>query len=188
MFCNILVGFDGSPDADRALAQAIDIARAEHARLTILTAVHRPPPVVYNPASATAVAQLAADLEQQAKEALERAVAAVPDDVSVTKILTHEPIRTALMRRVTEGNHDLLVVGSRGRGAVRAALLGSVSHYALNHCRVPVMVAHRPHDHGAAGDVERSGDVQAPSSSESSTNSSRKLSSTAAAVANSPAP
>jgi nucleotide-binding universal stress UspA family protein len=146
MFRNILVGFDGSADAQRALHQAIDIARAERARLTILTAVQIPTPIAYSAATAGAIAQLSGEFEIQAKETLEEAVRAVPNDVSVTTILTHEPVRKALMRRIAEDRHDLLVLGSRGRGALRSALLGSVSHYALHHSPVPVLIAHEGDD------------------------------------------
>jgi nucleotide-binding universal stress UspA family protein len=57
-------------------------------------------------------------------------------------VLSDQPIRIALIRQIKEGHHDLVVMGSRGRGAVRAALLGSVSHYVLHHSRVPVLIVH----------------------------------------------
>jgi nucleotide-binding universal stress UspA family protein len=92
--------------------------------------------------TAAGIEPLANDLANEAKAALKAAVDRVPASIPVTKILTREPIREALMERIRSGRHDLVVMGSRGRGALSASLLGSVSHYALNHSRVPVLIIH----------------------------------------------
>jgi nucleotide-binding universal stress UspA family protein len=142
MFRNILVLVDGSPHADRALSEAIDLATAERSRLTILTAVPRPPYWACTPATAAGIEGLIAELRKEAEETLRAAVARVPLNLPVTKILTEEPIRDAMIDRIASGEHDLVVMGSRGRGALSASVLGSVSHYALNHSHVPVLIVH----------------------------------------------
>jgi|GEM_PF-1007238 nucleotide-binding universal stress UspA family protein len=142
MFRNILVSVDGSTSSERALAEAIDIANSSRARLTILTAVSTPPAWAYAPSSVAAIQALAPDLERESKEILAAAVATVPDSVPVTSILSTRPVRKALARELTGGRYDLLVMGSRGRGAFAASLLGSVSQFALNHSQIPVLIVH----------------------------------------------
>jgi nucleotide-binding universal stress UspA family protein len=142
MFHNILVAVDGSPHAEQALAEAIDLADSGHARLTLFAAIVPPPTAAYLGAAGGAVAAVAVDAEAEAEAILRRAASRVPDDVSVTTVLTRDPVRPALIRQITEGHHDLVVMGSRGRGAVRSALLGSVSHYVLHHSPVPVLIVH----------------------------------------------
>src|ERR1700749_2123338 len=142
MFRNILVCVDGSAHAERALSEAIDLATAERSRLTILTAIPRPPYWACSPVTAAGIEPLANDLADEAKAALKAAVDRVPDEIPVTTVLTREPIREALMTRIRSGEHDLVVMGSRGRSALSASLLGSVSPYALNHSQVPVLIIH----------------------------------------------
>jgi len=139
VFRNILVAVDGSPDADEAQTQAIDLAQSEHTRLTLITSVPKLPSVAYI-AVALPVAQLNADARVWAERVLRSARDRVPDEIPVTTILTDRPIRPALIDQINRGRHDLIVVGSRGRGAVRGALLGSVSHYILNHSPVPALI------------------------------------------------
>jgi nucleotide-binding universal stress UspA family protein len=142
MFRNILVSVDGSPHSERALSEAIDIATESRARLTLLTAVNTPPPWAYNPVSAGVMQSLTTELAHESEDILRAAVESVPDSVPVTSILSHRPVRKALMCELSSGRHDLLVMGSRGRKAIRASLFGSVSHFALNHSPIPVLVIH----------------------------------------------
>jgi nucleotide-binding universal stress UspA family protein len=142
MFHEILVAIDGSSDAGEALRQAIDLAETQHARLTIFSSVVLPPAVSYVGVSGSVLAELTRDAEAEAEAAMRTAVELVPQDVSVCTVLSHEPVRPALLRQIGTGRHDLLVMGSRGRGAVRSALLGSVSHYALHHSPIPVLIVH----------------------------------------------
>jgi nucleotide-binding universal stress UspA family protein len=154
MFRNILVAIDGSSHSDRALAEAIDIATTNSGRLTILAAVPRPPAWTSTPSAAATIQALAADFEREATENLQAAVERVPASVPLTKILSHQPVRQALLELVKSGDYDLLVMGSRGRGAVSASLLGSVSHYALNHSPIPVLVVHTDGDLATEGAAE----------------------------------
>jgi nucleotide-binding universal stress UspA family protein len=139
MFHNILVAVDGSPDADEALAQAIDLAETEHTRLTLMTAEPQIPATAY---LTPAINALIAENQAATQAVLRRARDRVPDDLPVTTIVTDQPIRPALIHQIETGHHDLVAMGSRGRGAVRSALLGSVSHYVLNHSPVPVLIVH----------------------------------------------
>jgi len=141
MFHNILVTVDGSPDAEQALTEAIDLAECEQTPLTLITAVTQLPATAYMTAG-EALRRLVEDAHADAEAILRRARERVPDDLPVTAVLTEQPIRAALIDQIAKGEHDLVVMGSRGRGAVRAALLGSVSHYVLHHSPVPVLIVH----------------------------------------------
>lgn len=153
MFHNILVAIDGSPDSELALEHAIDLAGSQHSKLTLITAVIPVPATAYLGMNGL-LPPMSGDPYTDAQKVLRAACDRVPQDQPVTSVLSQAPIRSAIMRQVKEGHHDLVVMGSRGRGALRSAALGSVSHYVLNHSPVPVLIVHaqeRPHpDHEVA--------------------------------------
>jgi nucleotide-binding universal stress UspA family protein len=161
MFGNILVAIDGSPDAEQALTQAIDLAEAEHARLTIFSAVVSPPAAAYFGAGGGVAATLARNAETDTETILREAVQRVPAGVSVSTVQRSEPVRPALVEQVKTGHHDLVVMGSRGRGALRSSLLGSVSHYALHHSPVPVLIVHADPERGSESSTPVSRDEAA---------------------------
>ena len=161
MFRNILVAVDGSPDSDQALTQAIDLAESEHSRLTLFSAVVTPPAGAYIGAGGAVAATLARDAEAEAETIMRTAVERVPDQVSLSTVLSSEPVRPALIHQIKEGAHDLVVMGSRGRGAVRSVLLGSVSHYVLHRSPVPVLIVHADPERGLQSSATLSRDQPA---------------------------
>jgi nucleotide-binding universal stress UspA family protein len=140
MFRSILVAVDGSRSAAKALATAIEVARSEGARLTLIS-VAAPPR--WRIATGPYVAPLPSeeDLERQAEEVVERAEALVPEDVPVSTVVRKGPAAKAILERVQAGEHDLVIMGSRGRGPACSLLLGSVSRAVLAHSPVPVLIA-----------------------------------------------
>ena len=140
MFRNVLVAVDGSEHAERALAEAVDIARTHDGALTVITVVTPAPlPVLAGP-YAVPLPRDPDEREREGQAILERAVASVPDGVPLaTTVCTGSP-GPAIVERLVEGRHDLVVVGSRGRGAIRSLFLGSVSHYVLHHTPTAALI------------------------------------------------
>jgi nucleotide-binding universal stress UspA family protein len=84
------------------------------------------------------------DLDKQLRAAADR----VPDDLSLTtRLLDGDPARASCCPP-REGQHDLIVMGSRARGRMTAALLGSVSNRVMHEADVRVLVVHPPRSDG----------------------------------------
>lgn len=144
MFRNILVAIDGSAHARRALAEASDLATATEGALTLITSVPDPNAWVLGGSYGTVVdiEELRRGAEVEYRALLEEAAASVPENLRPREVLAYGPPAQAIVEQVRAGGHDLVVMGSRGRGGVRALMLGSVSHQVLNTSPVPVLVVH----------------------------------------------
>jgi nucleotide-binding universal stress UspA family protein len=142
MFLALLVALDRSPRTRSVMPEAIALARSTNARITLLTVVREP--IEWVAAGdlnlVTERTEQLRQLETSAQETLEAALAAVPLDVSVTTLLKHGSPGPTIVNVAAAGGHDLIVMGSRGRGELRSLLFGSVCHHVLQCSEVPVLV------------------------------------------------
>lgn len=142
---DVLIGYDGSDNARLALMQAIAIAQRAHARLTVMSVVPDVAATVYAAwlAGGDPIA-LEREMTIEVERTLEQAIVEVPGDLPVTRVLGHGHAGPALVERIDEQRCDLVVVGTRGRGAIGSLLLGSVTEYLVRHSPVPVVVVPPP--------------------------------------------
>ena len=131
----VVVGVDGSPASERALQWAGDEADRHGVPLLV---VHG---WVYPYLAVDTTSSQARDLTNvDAACLLEAAVESARERCAteVTGELVESGPATALLETVRDGN--LLVMGSRGRGALAANLFGSTVNTVLDRCMVPVVV------------------------------------------------
>jgi nucleotide-binding universal stress UspA family protein len=133
----IAVAWDGSPEAREALAHAEMLARRDSARLRLITvdieATTLPGVVGWEPL-----------IPKTPEEVLAEGLAEVPDDIPADgRCLDGGSIPAVIADYCDEGI-DLVVVGSRGYGALGRVLVGSVAAGLLHRAHCPVLVVPRP--------------------------------------------
>ncbi|MRH87606.1 universal stress protein [Nocardia sp. SYP-A9097] len=138
----IVAAADGSEISYQAVAWAAVEAELLRCPLHIITSFG----IVHELESRSALSAaeksaLRSEGERVLAEALEVARHAAPSGtLAVTTELTFELITPTLLDRSRQAR--MLVVGNRGRGAIRRALLGSVSTALSRHAHCPVAVVH----------------------------------------------
>jgi nucleotide-binding universal stress UspA family protein len=146
----IVVGVDGSPESQAALRWAAEEAELREARLVAVWAwTFVPPAPIAEPGMIPVPAMdytRASDAERAAVEeelesALRRAFPTEPRVDVERKLVEGDP---AHVLETEAREADLVVVGSRGRSALAAALLGSVSKHVVDHAPCPVVVVKAP--------------------------------------------
>jgi len=139
----IVVGVDGSTGSHHALAWAADEARRRGSTLRVLMSWELP----FYAMTGLVNAPPEDALRQAAASAFELAMQEAVRSVDLTGI----EVVTALEHGTAAGvligasaTAELVVVGSRGRGTLAGALLGSVGRAVVSHARCPVVVVPAP--------------------------------------------
>jgi nucleotide-binding universal stress UspA family protein len=143
----ILLATDGSREAELARTTAIDLAESTNSELHVVTVAPGYPS--YDLRNPSVLDQL----RQQAENILNEQAAKIEQEggkVVEKHLRIAERYRAQQIVRVAEDiGAGLIVMGSRGLGGVRRALMGSVSDSVVRHAHCPVLVV-RPEKEQAA--------------------------------------
>jgi nucleotide-binding universal stress UspA family protein len=138
----ILLATDGSEGARLAADTAANLAASTGSELHVVCVVPGLP--LYElpdyPASFEEVVEAQ---RQMVQTVLDEEVERLEDSgatVAAARLETDERPDRAIVRLGEELSADLIVVGSRGLGGVRRALMGSVSDSVVHHAHCPVLV------------------------------------------------
>jgi Universal stress protein UspA and related nucleotide-binding proteins len=135
VYRNIVIAYDGSDAAQAALDVAAGLAASSGGSLTLVQSVE----------GRGTVGPIGADPDPdqvaEARHALKAAAAKYPE-LEPSPWVASGPAGEAVVTVAKEIGADLIVTGSRGRGTVARALLGSVSSHLAHEGSCDVLVVH----------------------------------------------
>ena len=145
MFKNILIPIDRSPVSLKAAKAGIQLAKRLGASVTIYTGLERLERYDGDEgiaASPTAVKTLQKRTREQAERVVKDVAAIAAKNEVPCKTLVDEPASPAegIVNAATKNKCDAIFMGSRGYGAVKSLLLGSVTQRVLATSKVPGLV------------------------------------------------
>jgi nucleotide-binding universal stress UspA family protein len=136
---SIVVGTDGSPNADAAVREATKIAKGRDARLDLVSVYPDVP--TYSESISSSAKRQPIDLREVAESVLARAEAEIGADG--VEVVTHarggEPAHV-LLEVADEQDAELIVIGARGLTGFKRFLLGSVSSKLAHHAKCSLLI------------------------------------------------
>jgi nucleotide-binding universal stress UspA family protein len=143
----VLIGTDGSDDAITAATRALPLLAA--ADTVTVVCITEPSGIETAGLESGFGGGIASPDEIEAEQAAAHQNATAAVARTVTELSTTATVEqrvevgdpgAMLVRLAEELGTDIVVVGSRGRGAIRRALMGSVSTHVVNNAPCPVVV------------------------------------------------
>jgi nucleotide-binding universal stress UspA family protein len=135
----ILLATDGSPHAELAALKAVDLAESTGARLHVVAVGRTFPAAVYDVYTEAG----SEDLRREAQTILDEQVRKIEEaggTVAIAHLKMNERRDEAIVHLAEEIGADLIVMGSRGFGGLKRALLGNVADSVVRHAHCPVLV------------------------------------------------
>jgi nucleotide-binding universal stress UspA family protein len=145
MYKHILIPTDGSPQSKKAIAGAIELAKAIGAKVTGIFAAPPATPIVYRnnlPTGLTTMAEHKAAIEKSAAsylDVIERAAKKAGVPCQVLTVTSDYPADT-ILATAKKKKCDLIVMATHGRRGISSVLLGSETQRVVTHAEIPVLV------------------------------------------------
>jgi nucleotide-binding universal stress UspA family protein len=139
MFKNIVLAFDGSKFSNKALQCAKSISERFEATLWLVHVFRNPSDLLgYNDYE---------KLYARRKSAAQAVLDDARQKFGTTTFIVNEELREgheseSILKVAENCEADLIVMGTRGLGAVKGFLVGSVSRKVIHYASCPVMVVH----------------------------------------------
>ena len=133
----ILIGTDGSPGARAAVHEGLELARRLDTPVTFVTVRHSVSPIFGDPYYQRKLSEELREVRAALQDAMREA-----DRMRIDadyEIAEGDPV-DEILRTARYREAELIVVGSRGLGAIAGALVGSVSRALVQHSPIPVLV------------------------------------------------
>lgn len=138
VFRSILVAYDGSPQAQRAVDVAFSLAEAMRSKLLVFAVIRPPEPALR--AELNAILDDAREHYEQGfaqlRERAKQAAVELDTEIEVGHPAEH------IVHRAEQMQAGLIVMGRRGTSTFRRWMLGSISERVLRYAHCPVMVVH----------------------------------------------
>ena len=147
----IVLATDGSTEAEVATRTAVDLSQKTHSELHVVHAFGIAPigPPVYPEATDLQSIEFEAEAEEVQRSSERRAREVLQAEVEKVRSwggmvagehLVEGRVAAEIVGLAEEIGAGLIVMGSRGLGGIRRALMGSVSDMVVRHAHCPVLV------------------------------------------------
>lgn len=142
-FDYILFPTDGSEQSKKALESLVELAKKFNSKVFVLNTYEVPVPITNYELSSDLYLSVEGVLSRNSKDILEEVkVVLEQNGINAQYISLAGDSGSIIIERAEKLEASMILMGSRGLGAIKSVLMGSVSNYILHHSKWPVMIIH----------------------------------------------
>lgn len=149
MISKILVPIDGSKAAQKAAKYAVEFAKQAGASLTLLSVIDKRFLVEQTVSASASPTHVKESVEDYLKQSAQSATDAITKVCERNRVQSKAVIRTGhpveeIVKEAATSRADMIIMGSHGKSALKAAILGSVTYGVIHkETKTPVLIVRR---------------------------------------------